>query len=181
MSRFATDYQVARPTGVCAATGAELAPGAVCIATLCDRPEDEGFDRLDFSPEAWDAGERPERLFSYWQTTVPDTSDESKKNILVDDAVLMDVFERLADDARPQRRAFRFVLMLILIRKKLLRFVGREQDEAGGDAAPDEYWLLRPRGSAPEDPPLRVFNPHLQDDDVRELTEQLKEVLQGDL
>ena len=54
MSRFGTNYQVARPTGVCAASGDPLEPGAPCIATLCEREEDEGFDRLDFSIAAQD-------------------------------------------------------------------------------------------------------------------------------
>ena len=70
MSRFGTHYQVARSTGVCAATGEKLEPDAPCVATLCDRVEDEAFDRKDFSVAAWEAGSRPDRLFSFWRTTV---------------------------------------------------------------------------------------------------------------
>lgn len=176
MSRFGTEYQVARATGQCAATGDPLEPGTACVATLVERPEDEGFDRLDFAESAWADGARPERLFSYWKTVVPQSNRE--RRLLVDDEVLMDVFTRLADDERPQRQAFRFVIALILMRKKQLRFTGRD-----GDGTPEvpEYWCLTPRGSEPDDPPLRVLNPQLTDDDVRELTEQLREVLQGDL
>jgi hypothetical protein len=173
MSRYGGQYSIARPTGVCAATGRPLEPGTSCIATLCEHPEDEGFDRLDFSIEAWESGERPAHLFSYWKTIVP--SPDAKPNPLVDDAVLMDLFERLAEDDRPQRIAFRFVLGLILMRKRLLKFAGRTGE------GEHEQWLLRPKGADADTPPLRVTNPHLNDDDVRELTAQLSEILQGEL
>lgn len=187
MSRFAGDYQVARSTGLCAATGSPLEPGAACIATLCERPEDEGFDRFDYSIDAWESGTRPDHLFSYWRTTVPHPNE--KKNPLVDDEVLMDLFERLGDDDRPQRIAFRFVLGLILMRKRLLRFLGRDSeqitvDDAQGDEAEPtkrEIWLMKPKGDDPEAPPIRLVNPHLLDEDVLELTEQLSEILQGEL
>lgn len=178
MSRFATDYHIARPTGQCAATGTLLEPGVSCIATLCEREDDEGFDRFDFSEEAWDRGERPDRLFSYWRTVVP--HPEEKKNPLVDDEVLLDLFTRLSEDERAQRQAFRFVLGLILMRKRLLKFEGRaiEPTDDGGE---HEYWLMRAKGADPEAEPMRVANPHLTDDDVRELTDQLSEILQSEL
>ncbi|MHC5001725.1 MAG: hypothetical protein ACYTJ0_01240 [Planctomycetota bacterium] len=173
MSRFGTHYQVARPTGVCAATGEPLDPGAACIATLCERSEDEGFDRHDYSITAWEAGARPDRLFSFWRTVVPRPTE--KRQLLVDDEVLMDIFERLAEDDRPRRIAFRFVLALILMRKRKLRFVGRR---GAGD---EERWLMRPRGGDPDAAPIEVANPRLSDDDVRERTDQLSEILQSEL
>lgn len=173
MSRFGSQYKVARSTGVCAATGKPMEPGTPCIATLCEREEDDGFDRKDFLPEAWEGGHRPEGLFSYWKTIVPQT--DARPNLLVDDTLLMDLFERLSEETRPQRIAFRFVLALILMRKRRLKFVGREgRDE-------DERWLMRPKGANPEMPPIPVVNPHLTDEDIRELTAQLSEILQGEL
>ena len=173
MSRFGTQYQVARPTGICAATGEPLAPGSTCVATLCEREEDDGFDRRDFALEAWERGARPDHLFSHWNMVVP--AVQERRKLLVDDAVLLDLFERLAGDDRQQRRAFRFILGLILMRKRQLRFIGRRREGA------EEAWLMRPRGSDPAAPPLEVANPHLCDDDVRELTAQLSEILQSEL
>jgi hypothetical protein len=173
MSRFGAQYHIGRPTGVCAATGRPLQPGEPCIATLCDHSEDDGFQRKDFSIEAWEAAARPEGLFSYWKTTVPEPG--AKRTLLVDENVLLELFERLAEDERPQRVAFRFVLALILMRKRLLGFAGRK------GRGEDERWLMQPKGADPALPPIEVRNPHLSDDDVRELTAQLGEVLQGEL
>ena len=173
MSRFGGEYHVARATGRCEATGAALEPGSICIATLSERPGDEGFDRKDYSLAAWEGGARPEGLFSFWKTIVP--HPDARPSPLVDDSVLMDLFERLASDKRPQRIAFRFVLALILMRKKLLKFVGRS------GAGEDERWLLHPRGAVADQPPTAVQNPNLNDEDVRELIDQLSEILQSDL
>ncbi len=172
MSRFGVEYRVARSTGVCAATGKVLEPGTSCIATLCEVPDDDGLERRDYCTQAWEAG-RPEGVFSYWKTTVPDPN--RKQRVLVDDTVLLDLFESLAGDDRRKRRAYRFILCLILMRKKLLRYVGRTgQGE-------DERWLMLPRGVPAGSDPIEVANPQLTDEDVRELTDQLGEVLRGEL
>lgn len=175
MSRFTAHYSIARFTGVCVHTGKPLEPGTMCMAALCEREEDEGFDRLDFSLDAWESGVRPNGLFSYWKTTVPDPS--TKKRMLVDDEVLQNLFERLEGDDRPQRIAFRFVLGLILMRKRLIKLVGRKEK------SPNEpqRWLIRRRGDSADVPPIEMLNPELSDDDVRELSEQLSEVLNSDL
>ena len=172
MSRFGSQYHIARPSGNCAATGQPLEPGTQIVATLCER-EDEGFDRQDFSLDAWEAGARPQRLFSHWRTTVP--QPDARRTLIIDDEVLLDLLARLEDDERPARIAFRFVLALILIRRRRLKFVGRKGE------AENERWLLRPKGTPPEDPPLEVANPHLSDDDVREITAQLSEILQSEM
>jgi hypothetical protein len=178
MTRFGSDYQVARSSGRCSATGEILPPGSQCMATLCDKtaPGEEGFERRDFSLEAWEGSARPDGLFSYWKTTVPHPDDKPK--LLLDDSVLMDLFERLGSDERPQRVAFRFVIGLILMRKKHLKFVGRETTDGV------ERWLLQPRSASPGEAPaapVPVVNPNLEDDDVRGIIEQLSEVLQSEL
>ena len=92
----------------------------------------------------------------------------------------MDLFLRLVDVTEPRRVAFRFVLSLILLRKRLLRFIGRRAEQGSDDGA-GERWLMRPRGAEEGEPAIEVANPHLSDDDVRELTAQLSEILRGEL
>ncbi len=95
--------------------------------------------------------------------------------MLVDDDVLLDLFQRLETDDRPQRQAFRFVLGLALIRKRLLKCVGREED--GGM----EHWLITQKGDPQEQIPMKLLNPKLVEDDVQSLADQLGAVLSGDL
>ncbi|MCH2148121.1 MAG: hypothetical protein MK095_01665 [Phycisphaerales bacterium] len=176
MSRFGSDFKIARSTGECASSGEAIEPGSPCMAVLCDA-EEGGFQRLDYSLEAWGEGNRPEHLFSFWKTRVPMPGERQK--VFVDDQVLLDIFERLADDDRPQRQAFRYVLGLILIRKRLMRYMGSRQEGEGDQE--QTWWELRPKGSLPEAPYIDVLNPGLGDEDIIELSEQLGDVLQGDL
>lgn len=170
---FGTDYRVAGPTGVCAATGRPLDADAAYVATLCERPDGEGFDRLDYSLEAWEAGARPEGLLGSWRTTNAPAKPSDKR--LIDDDVLLEIFERLADDDRQQHQAFRFVLALILMRKRRFKFAGRSRT---GDV---ECWLMRRGGADPREPPAEVVNPGLSDDDVREVAARLGELFQSEL
>ncbi len=141
------------------------------MASLCEREEDDGFDRFDYCQEAWDRGDRPKRLYSYWRYIVPEAG--KKPDILIDDAVLVDLFERLAGDEQPQRIAFRYILALVLLRKRKLQLVGREEFEGG------ELWLLRFKGTDGE--PVQVKNPGIAEEEIQDLAEQLGEILQGDL
>src|SRR4051812_9445781 len=119
MTQFnAPAYDVQRSTGVCAITGRPLVPHEHFIASLVE--DGELLRRVDVSLEAWDAGKRPENVLGYWKSIVPEAN--AKKKMFVDDGVLMDLLDRLADATQPQRIGFRFVLMLILMRKKLLRY-----------------------------------------------------------
>jgi len=164
-------YSVARSTGRCEATGETLEPGTPCVATLCDDREGGGFKRLDYSVEAWEGGARPDGLFSHWRTVVPEAKE--RKRLLVDDEVLFDLLDRLGDDEDDRRTAFRFVVTLVLLRKRLIRFDRREETPDG------VFWHVSRRGNS--DAAWRVADPQIGDDDVVTLHEQLGDVLQGDL
>jgi len=190
MNQFnAPAYDIERPTGQCAFTGKTIEPREAYIATLVEA-EDESLKRLDVSVEAWEDGKRPDGLFSYWKATVP--VPEEKKKLFVDNEVLMNLLQRLADAEQADRQAFRFVLMLILMRKKLLRYDGTEsRAEEGPEGEPIErdWWLVTPKldlskgqlGKWDNDTKIEVLDPRLDEDGIREVTEQLSQILQSEL
>lgn len=168
-------YQLGKSTGACAASGAPLEPGMPCIAALCEPEEVDlegsplGLIRQDFSIEAWESGSRPQGLFSWWRTTVAPPG--GKRRLLVDDEALLDLFDRLAEDDDDRRKAFRWVLGLILVRKKLLRLEGTKPTEEG------TLFMLRRRGSDPELPPIHMLDPELSEDDARAIADELGEIM----
>ncbi|MCP4758548.1 MAG: hypothetical protein GY894_00335 [Planctomycetes bacterium] len=164
-------YQVDRSTGRCEATGTALDAGTPCVAALCDDPEGGGFRRLDYSEEAWKQGARPEGLFSFWRTAVPEP--KANKRLFVDDEVLLDLLDRLGDAEEPKKVAFRFVITLVLLRKRLVKFERREETPDG------VRWHLSGRGGSGGI--WSVHDPELGDEDIVDLHEQLGEVLQGEL
>ncbi len=159
------DWEVARSQGTCAESGRALGEGEEFYAVLFDTPE--GFVRRDYAIEAWPGP--PEDAYCYWKSRIP--RKEEKKRIIVDDTVLIDFFERLADEDEPARQQFRFVLALMLMRKRRLRY------EATRNTDGVETWAmtLMPEGSTHE-----VVNPHLQDDEINVVSEQLTAILHGD-
>ncbi|MCL2640002.1 MAG: hypothetical protein FWD53_04075 [Phycisphaerales bacterium] len=186
-----SSWNVGRTSAVCAACQVAILPNAVCWAALCDRlveqlaPEEKSkkkdrdkeppspFLRIDFCEKCWADGKRPVEgegeMFSFWKTIVPEP--QQKKKLLVDDNVLADVFQRMEDKTEPQEIRFRFVLALILMRKRLLKYEGMEP------ASPDstiETWRMLPRGT---DKPVHVINPHLTADQITEVSQQLSAIL----
>jgi hypothetical protein len=188
-------YDVAQPTGVCALTGRALQPGEPYVATLVEVTQDPdaaggnvdrqgraaatpaawSLKRLDVSLEAWQGGSRPPGLFGYWRSIVP--AKGQKRQLFVDDGVLVDLFVRLGEANEVRRQAFRFVLGLILMRKKLLRYEGCES-RVGPDGAAQEWWKVTLKG---QDGTWELLDPKLAEQQVREVTEQLGEIFESQL
>lgn len=161
-------WEVTRCSGVCTATGRALAEGEEHYAVLVE--EGESFRREDYSLEAWSGP--PAGAFCFFKTRVP--FKEKKKRLLVDDDVLVNFFTRLADATEEARVHFRFVLALILMRKRLLKY---EQTEREGDA---EIWIMRLVRDK-DGPSHRVRNPRLNDTQIEQVSRELGAILHGDM
>ncbi len=160
------DFEVARSLGVCTVTGRTLGEGETFYAVLFERPD--GFVRQDYSVEAWT--DPPEDAFCFWKSRVP-KKGQKKKNVIVDNDVLIDFFERLTGEPEPVKVQFRFVLALMLMRKRLLRY------EETTDVDGNETWTMT---LTTNDSAHEVVNPHLQDDEIDAVSEQLTAILHGD-
>ncbi|MEM1354757.1 MAG: hypothetical protein AAGC44_04500 [Planctomycetota bacterium] len=205
-----TTYDLQRPSGVCAATGDALIPGDPCFVALVDPPLEEreaqaentkpkpndGGDppllRVDLSAKAWDTGFRPPHLFGYWRTVVPEPNE--KKKLLVGDAAIQELMLSLTDTQEPKQLAFRYVLALILLRKKLLRHDGidRREDPDGehsGGGPVRDWWRFTPKldidkghlGKWNEQHKIEVLDPHITEAEIAGVTEQLGQVLEINL
>jgi hypothetical protein len=161
-------YEVSRPQGKCFVTGNAIEPGAKMMAALRETPA--GFERLDISLDAWPTFDRA-GILAFWQTTMP-SPQQTKKKVFVDDQVLCELFERLADTTEPAKVNFRFVLGLILMRKRMIIYESTRQDEG------KEVWQVRFKG---KDQMLDLVNPHLTEDQVGEVSQQLGEILNEEI
>jgi hypothetical protein len=161
-------YEVSRPQGKCFVTGNAIEPGAKMMATLRETPQ--GFERLDISLDAWPTFDRA-GVLAFWQTTMP-SPQQTKKKVFVDDQVLCELFERLADATEPSKLNFRFVLGLILMRKRMIIYESSRQEEG------KEIWQVRFKG---KEGMLDLLNPHLTEDQVGEVSQQLGEILNEEI
>jgi hypothetical protein len=159
----AAGYDVGRPGTACSKCGAALPPGTRLMAVL--RESEIGFERVDVCTNCWPGIDRRE-LVAFWQTTVP--HPEAKKKIFVDDDVLCDLFVRLQDAAEQAKLNFRFVLGLILMRKRLVIYQS-SRNENGTDV-----WVVKLKG---REEPVEMIDPKLTEQQVGDVSRQLGDIL----
>ena len=157
-------YEVVRPGGKCAVSGKPIAQKEKFFTAL--RETAIGFERIDVSAECWADFDKT-GLLGFWQTVMPE--HEAKKKLFVDDEVLCGLFERLADVTEPSKVNFRFVLGLILMRKRLLVYENSRTDEQN-----NETWSMRFKG---KEQTLDMLNPRLDESQMKEVSGQLSEIL----
>jgi hypothetical protein len=159
------DWEIKKPLGQCSGTGKVIAAGEEYFAALVETPE--GLERRDFCAEFWQTN-KPQ-VFCYWKSKL--VPPEQKKKLFVDDDMLMAFFERLANEDQQEKVNFRFVLMLILMRKRLLKYDSSRLEQGR------ELWRLRLTGT---DTMADVVNPHLSQEQIDQLSSQVGQILQVD-
>ncbi len=157
-----TDYQIQPNTRRCAVTGRDLRPGEKFYTALLE--EGGKFLRKDYSSEAWQ--EPPAGAFSFWSGRVP-AQEESRKP-RIDDDLLVDCFQRLEGQADPNRVSFRYVVALLLMRRKRFRF-----EEARKEGEQELLCLRCARTGAKH----RVVNPRLTEEQMIAVQEEVFKVL----
>ena len=82
--------------------------------------------RKDFGREAWKAP--PESAFGWWKSRVPEPT--AKKIKLAPNDVLLELFEKLGE--RPDQQDLRYVLALLLVRRRVLKLdIAHDAFESG--------------------------------------------------
>lgn len=159
-------WQVDEAQGKCAATGRKIEEGQEFYTVLFE--DGESFRRVDYSLESWQG--IPQGAFCHFRTRMP--IKDKRKKLFVDDDLLIDFFLRLEAETEPVRVQFRFMLALILMRKRRLRYAGTMM--LGGA----EVWeVALPRDATTH----RVVNPRLADAEIEGVSGQLSAILHGDM
>ena len=162
------DFEVERCTRRCAATERPLEPGEVCYSVL----EVQGADvvRRDFCSEAWTGP--PDVAFGWWKARVPEPAN--KKIKLAPNDVLLELFDQLAD--RPDHQDMRYVLTLLLVRRRVLRLdvaIDQHGRESLADHRAQSMTVHCPKRDASYEVPVAMPN----EDRIDEIQQQLSELL----
>jgi hypothetical protein len=147
------EYQF-RPIGrKCATTGAELVPGSLCHSILIERNGE--LMRLDYSEAGW-KGPPPEAI-GVWTCQVPKPLEIRHEPL--DTNALMRCFEQLSEEGNPARDGLRYILALLLVKKRRLKLDGTR---AEGN---EDYLQL---SGAHGEGAWEVRDPNPTDDDVQQ-------------
>ncbi len=160
-------YKITPATGSCCKCTREFGQGQDFVAAV--REQGEEFQRDDYCTECWSSLENGDKkYFAAWQAKMPQR--EEKKKLFVDDEVLSNFFVRLGE--QPERVSFRFVLALVLMRKKILVYEALDKKDGR------DVWLMRFRGDKKQ---YEVIDPHMTEEKISQVSRQLGQILAGEL
>jgi len=157
------DWDISKTSLVCAACNKEFAEEQEIFSALYD--EQQGFVRRDYCIGCHPSQDQA-AVFSFWHTRIPPHDAPVRR--FVDDEVIHDLFRRLEGHDDPGKRNFRYVLALLLMRKKVLKFREFRRDEKG------DVLLLQDRLT---DAVHTVVDPDLSEEQIEQVTEEIGQVL----
>jgi len=116
------DYELGRSTRKCAKTGREFASGESFYSILI--AEGSKIVRQDYAADAWEGA--PRQALGWWKSQVPAADSKKKKPHWAPNDVMLQLFDELAE--QPDRADMRYVLTLLLLRRRVLRLEDTEQE-----------------------------------------------------
>jgi hypothetical protein len=154
-----------RPAGkTCTVSGRSFLPGDVCWSVLV---EHEGkLQRHDYGMDVWKGP--PDGAIGHWRSVIPEASESAKLKLDADS--LFDYFLQLGDSPNLVQRQYRYVLSLLLLRKR--RLILEEVVHV------DDVPTMRMVGSGGEGP-FDVPEEELSEDQIERLQSQLFETGTG--
>jgi len=158
------DFEVQRCTRRCHKTGRELAPQEEFFSTLVS--EGAKVVRRDFCREAWEGP--PEESLGWWKSKMP--SPSARRVHWAPNDIMVDYFEQLEQE--PGKQDVRYILALLMIRRRLARLEETQVDDAGIE----QMVLYCPRREST----YHVAQVTLDDDRVGQIQEELAELLFAD-
>ena len=170
---MAENWRIPRRTRVCARTGENLDVRRPFYSALVEKSgpvrAEDIFERLDFSAEAWPGVDKAAFL-SFWRNKGKET--ESGRPAAIDYDRLQDFFDRLEGAPEPGRRLFRYVLALILVRRRRLRLEGMVSTPEGD--------LLRLYDRRDGGRSLEALAPEAGREELEKIQERLNQIFDGD-
>ena len=117
------DYEVQHSSRRCSVTGREFAPGETYYSALVA----EGVEviRHDYAADAWQGP--PAEAVGWWKSQIPNRT-EGKKHWAPND-VMLQFWDELA--GQPDRQDMRYVLTLLLVRRRVFRLEEEKRDDGG--------------------------------------------------
>ena len=142
----AEKWELEKGAGACASCGREFAPGDARLSGLY--AEEGALRRRDYCAGCWD--KRTPAEFSFWRTVVPEPEEvEDKRRSrakLIDADTLFDILRDTPDSTDPQKTRFRFVIALMLMRRRKLKLVSIGRRKAPDGSGVRDVLVLKRTG-----------------------------------
>ncbi len=164
---MAEAWHIGRRTRTCAGSGEPIPAGTVFYSALVEG--DESFERKDFLPDAWPLVDKS-AFFSYWKNKGGE--DRAEKRQSVDYERLLAFFDTLDGAEDRQKKLFRYVLALILVRRRRLRLEGAARVPEG-----DKLTVYDRR----TEKTLDILSPEASREELAAVQAKLNDLFDGDV
>jgi len=128
---MAENWHIRSRARVCSSSERPFTEGETLVTALFPDPESGGYLRKDFCVEAWEArGEDEAAPFSVWRTSyVPPVHEEKVDPMKKEDPE--ELLRRLVEEDEEHTENVRYILAVMLERKKLLRETDSQRTPGG--------------------------------------------------
>ncbi|PCJ58021.1 MAG: hypothetical protein COA79_14720 [Planctomycetota bacterium] len=169
MSLQNQDWQISKSHESCHTCKKIFDNDQVVYSSIIENEGELGLVREDFCTECW-AGKDSKLYISFWKTIK--LIDQNKKAPVIDDDILLNLFERLNESDSLRNQAYAYLLSLILMRKRVLSFDNLEISDNGLETMVLSYKYKKYGEGL-----LRVDDPQLSTDDMNKLNEDLSKLV----
>lgn len=156
-----SDWDIKSRSHACSKTGREFIEGEFFYTLLLR--DGEGFRREDLSEEAWKERNENIQPFSFWRTKYEPPAPPPPEPMKRDDAESL--LRRLIEENNPIHINVRYILALMLERKRLLKPMESR----------DEDMMVYEHASTGET--IVIANPHLNFDQIPEIQREVSMML----
>jgi hypothetical protein len=157
-----TEYQIQPNARRCSSSGRELRAGERYFSVLTE--ESGKFVRRDYAADAWQGP--PSGAFSFWAGKL--ATPDGRRRPAIDDELLLDCFGRLEGQTEPGRINFRYVVGLLLMRRRRLRLDAAVRE----DGIEVLYFRCSRTGTK-----YRVINPALSEEESAAVQDEVFQAL----
>ncbi len=155
------NWQFGSNDAACSVCARSFAEEETFISNITE--SDAVMARQDYCEACWEKVDQAD-TFYYWKTIFRPVKT---RNVFVDNETLINFFVRLEEEDSEIKKNFRYLLSLILLRKRLLVFKDVFKE---GDL---EYMVMRDK----EDREFRVLNPCMDKETIETVKGQMMAVL----
>jgi len=123
------DWKISRRGNKCSHSNIKFADGETFYTCIFDEPASERFLRKDFSENSWSELGGTLKPFSFWKSTCKYPQEEESPGILENESA-ESMLRRMIEDDEASTENARYILALMLERKKTLFPVGVKETES---------------------------------------------------
>ncbi len=123
-------WSIKSRTRQCSVTGKTFEPGQKIRTAIFPDSESSGYVRKDFALDSWDSREESELPFSSWITRYEAAVIEEKAEDVVDQDP-ESLLQKMVEDDDAQTENVRYILAVMLERKKILRETDTQEVPSG--------------------------------------------------